>query len=70
MFWGIPRQLCPWIEVGETLRIGLGMAPASQLHTSLSSPWKNEKAGLDDTEIPFKLSLIDQVEEKDKIFLP
>lgn len=65
------RAMIPWIEVGETLRTGLSTAPALQLHTSLSCPpTLPENEGLDDTENPFKLSLIDQVEEKDKICLP
>lgn len=48
--------------------MGLSMAPPSQIQTSLSSPLENE--GLDDTESPFKFSLIDQVGEKDKVSLP
>lgn len=39
------------------------MIPVLQLHTSFL-PLENERAGLDDTERPFKFSLIDQVEEK------
>lgn len=61
-----------WIEVGETLRTGLSTTPTLQLYTSLfcPSPHSPENEGLDDTENTFKLSLIDQVEEKDKICLP
>lgn len=74
MFWGVPLRPChdPLDRSGEDLEDRLEhRSRLTAAHLSfLPSPHSPENESLDDTENTFKLSLIDQVEEKDKICLP